>query len=100
MKSAFLYLTVLLLAASAAVRAQVKSDYKISPNDIVVIEVFGEKEMSREFRVTRSGTINYYFLGEITVANRTASDVQKELTDKLNKDYIVDPQVTVEVKDY
>ena len=30
------------------------------------IEVFGEKEMSREFRVTRSGTINYYFLGEIT----------------------------------
>jgi protein involved in polysaccharide export with SLBB domain len=100
MKSAFFYLTILLLAASTPLRAQVKSDYTISPNDIVVVEVFGEKDLSREFRVTRSGTINYYFLGEVKVAGRTTSDVCKELTEKLNKDYVVDPQVTVDVKDY
>lgn len=100
MKTAFLYLTVLLLAGSAVVRAQAKSDYVISANDIVVVEVFGEKDLSREFRVTRSGTINYYFLGEIKVGGRTTSDVCKELTEKLNKDYVVDPQVTVDVKDY
>ncbi len=81
-------------------RAQVKSDYKIAPNDIVIVEVFGEKDLSREFRVSRSGTINYYFLGELTVGGKTASQIREEITEKLNKDYLVDPQVTVDVKDY
>lgn len=98
MKNASLLFLALLLAFSA--RAQVKSDYKIAPNDIVVVEVFGEKDLSKEFRVTRSGTINYYFLGELTVAGKTTSQVREELTAKLNKDYLVDPQVTVDVKDY
>src|SRR6185436_18527838 len=100
MKRASFVLLTLLLASSVWVRAQVKSDYKIAPNDIVVIEVFGEKDLSREFRVTRSGTINYYFLGEVTVAGKTTSQVREELADKLNKDYLVEPQVTVDVKDY
>jgi polysaccharide export outer membrane protein len=98
MKHACTFLLMLLLAGTA--RAQVKSDYKIAPNDIVVVEVFGEKDLSKEFRVSRSGTINYYFLGEMTVAGKTTSQVREELTDKLNKDYLVDPQVTVDVKDY
>ncbi len=88
------------LALTFASQAQVKSDYRIAPNDIVIIEVFGEKDLSREFRVTRSGTINYFFLGEVTVANKTTSQVREELAEKLNKDYLVDPQVTVDVKDY
>ena|SRR5436190_14001421 len=100
MKRVFLTFFGLLLASVTLVRAQVKSDYKIAPNDIVVVEVFGEKDLSREFRVTRSGTINYYFLGEVTVAGKTTSQVREELADKLNKDYLVDPQVTVDVKDY
>jgi protein involved in polysaccharide export with SLBB domain len=100
MRNAWFLWIISLLAAGSAVRAQVKSDYKIAPNDIVVIEVFGEKDLSREFRVTRSGTINYYFLGEVTVAGKTTSQLREELTDKLNKDYLVDPQVTVDVKDY
>ena len=90
----------LLLAGLATARAQVKSDYKITPNDIVIIEVFGEKDLSREIRVTRSGTINYPFIGEMTVAGKTTSEVREELTEKLNKDYLVDPQISIDVKDY
>ena len=88
------------LAQAIDGRAQARSDYKIAANDIVVVEVFGERELSREFRVTRSGTINYYFLGEISVGGKTTSQVREELTEKLNKDYLVDPQVTVDVKEY
>jgi polysaccharide biosynthesis/export protein VpsN len=104
MKSVLYLVLVLLLSAGASGHAQVKSDfnsdYKIAPNDTVIIDVFGEKDFSREFRVTRSGTINYPFVGELTVAGKTTSQVREELTDKLNKDYLVDPQVTVDVKDY
>ena len=47
-----------------------------------------------------TGTINYYFLGEVQVAGRTTSEVREDLTTRLNKDYLVDPQVTVDVKEY
>ena len=99
MKRMFILAWTLFLALSSA-QAQVRSDYKIAPNDTVVVDVFGEKDLSREFRVSRSGTINYYFLGELAVAGKTTSQVREELTERLNKDYLVDPQVTVDVKEY
>lgn len=79
---------------------QAHSDYKIAPHDIIVIDVFGEKDLSREFRVTATGTINYYFLGEVKVAGKTTSEVREKLTEDLNRDYLVEPQVTVDVKEY
>jgi polysaccharide biosynthesis/export protein VpsN len=100
MRTAFVFAISLFWAEGSVTHAQVKSDYKIAPNDIVIVEVFGEKDLSRELRVTRSGTINYPFLGELTVAGKTTSEVREELTDKLNKDYLVEPQVSVDVKDY
>jgi protein involved in polysaccharide export with SLBB domain len=80
--------------------AQVRSDYKIAPNDIIIIDVFGEKDFSREFRVSATGTINYYFLKEVKVAGKTTSEVREMLTEMLDKDYLVDPQVAVDVKEY
>lgn len=80
--------------------AQVRSDYKIAPHDIIVIDVFGEKDLSREFRVSATGTINFYFLGEVAVGGKTTTEVREELTALLNADYLVEPQIAVEVKDY
>jgi len=100
MRKACHWIIGLLAACAVASQAQVRSDYKIAPNDIVVVEVFGEKDFSREFRVSRTGTINYFFLGEVTVAGKTTAEVTKELTEKLNQDYLVEPQVAVDVKDY
>src|SRR5687767_1001595 len=98
-----LFLTLLLLLAGSSTFStfgQVRSDYRIAPNDIIVIDVFGEKDLSKEFRVSGTGTINYYFLGEVTVAGKTTSEVRDALTADLNRDYLVDPQVTVDVKEY
>ena len=101
MKPIFLAVFVLFaVAAPAAVRAQARSDYKIAPNDIIVIDVFGEKDLSREFRVSATGTINYYFLKEVKVSGKTTSEVREMLTEMLDKDYLVDPQVAVDVKEY
>jgi polysaccharide export outer membrane protein len=91
---------LLLFGGSLRSRAQVGSDYKIAPNDVIVIDVFGEKDLSREFRVSKTGTINYYFLKEVQVAGKTTTEVRQMLTEMLDKDYLVDPQVTVDVKEY
>lgn len=102
MKRILLMAMALVVAGWAGGRglAQVRSDYKIAPHDIITIEVFGEKDLSREFRVSATGTINYYFLGEVAVGGKTTTEVREELTAQLNADYLVEPQVAVEVKDY
>lgn len=103
MKKFLLSVLTLLLAGSGApgVFAQAaRSDYKIAPHDIIIVDVFGEKDLSKEFRVTATGTINYYFLGEVEVAGKTTTEVRDLLTEELNRDYLVEPQVTVDVKEY
>ena len=102
MKRFLFFVMTLLLAGSGSFNSfsQARSDYKIAPNDIIVIDVFGEKDLSKEFRVSASGTINYYFLGEVQVAGKTTTEVREALTTELNRDYLVDPQVSVDVKEY
>jgi len=101
MKRLILTAMGLLFAATPAhLRAQARFDYKIVPNDVIIIDVFGEKDFSREFRVAQTGTINYFFLKEVKVAGKTTAEVRGMLTEMLNKDYLVDPQVAVDVKEY
>ena len=102
MKKVLLLIWALLIVGGGSDRAsaQALSDYKIAPNDIIIVDVFGEKDLSREFRVSATGTINYYFLGEVKVAGRTTAEVRELLIQELNRDYLVDPQVTVDVKEY
>ncbi|HTH45933.1 MAG TPA: polysaccharide biosynthesis/export family protein, partial [Candidatus Limnocylindria bacterium] len=73
---------------------------KIAANDLLVIRVLGEQDMLAEKKVSIDGKINYFFVGEITVAGQSPSEVEKQITDLLDKDYIINPQVSVEVKQY
>jgi len=81
-------------------QAQDATERKIAPSDIIVVEVFGEKDMSGEHRVQQSGTIKFPFLGNVDVSGRTPSQVAEILAEKLGADYLVDPQVNVMVKEY
>ncbi len=75
-------------------------DYKIAAQDIIVVDVVGEKDLSREFRVSSSGTITFPYLGNVEVKNKTPAEVETLLRERLDKDYYVDPQVIVNVKEY
>lgn len=78
----------------------VEGDHKIAPLDILTIDVVGEKDLSKELRVSSSGTITFPFLGSIEVKGRSPTEVETLLKEKLGKDYLVDPQVIVTVKEY
>ncbi|MGV3774029.1 MAG: polysaccharide biosynthesis/export family protein [Verrucomicrobiales bacterium] len=88
------------LLGSPDVGAQDVGDYKIASQDVIVIDVLGEKDLSKDFRVSSSGTIRYPWLGTIEVKGRTTSQVEEYLTEALDKDYLVKPQVTVAIKEY
>ena len=77
-----------------------EGDHKIAPLDIIMIDVVGEKDLSKELRVSSSGTITFPFLGSIEVKGKTPAEVESLLKEKLGKDYLVDPQVIITVKEY
>src|SRR5206468_2623796 len=73
----------------------VEGDHKIAPLDILNIDVVGEKELTKELRVSSSGTITFPFLGSIEVKGKSPAQVETLLKENLGKDYLVDPQVIV-----
>lgn len=100
----WLIIASLLLAAAFAggprLLAAEANDRKIAPSDIIIVEVFGEKDLSGEHRVQISGTIKFPLLGTVDVAGKTPVQVAAMLTEKLEADYLVDPQVNVMVREY
>lgn len=76
------------------------TDHRLAPLEIIMVDVFGEKDLSREVRVQASGKISFPLLGDVDVAGKTTTEVERLLKDLLGKDYLVDPQVMVAVKDY
>lgn len=93
---------VLLLATSwtSAAESEDEADRKIAPADTLIIDVLNEKGLSVERRVEQGGTINYPLLKIVIVAGKTTRDVAVEITERLGKEFLVDPQVSVNVKEY
>src|SRR5262245_28474405 len=72
-------------------------DYKVGPGDVLKITVFGHEDLSKPVNVGSDGRINYSLLGAVDVAGKTPLQIQDQLAQALGKDYIVNPQVSVEV---
>lgn len=79
---------------------KVSPEYRLGPGDKLKITVFGNQDVSGEAVVDPQGKIAIPLLGQVQAGGLTVADLQKSVTDALNKDYIVDPKVTVEVENY
>ncbi len=75
-------------------------DYTIGAGDVLEIEVFGNDDLSRTATVQTNGTITLPLLGDVVVAGLTVREAAARLTELLGRDYLVNPQVEVRVKDY
>lgn len=73
---------------------------KIQPNDVVLIRVLNELEMTAKKKVSAEGKIDYFFIGEVDLNDKTVAEAQRIIRDALDKDYLVNPEVYVEVETY
>src|SRR5262249_10841088 len=73
-------------------------DYRINPEDVIEVYILRMPELSRDYRVNANGTIEMPFLGKIKAENKTAQEVAAMIVDSLRGGYLVDPQVSVIVK--
>ncbi|WP_318469610.1 polysaccharide biosynthesis/export family protein [Photobacterium leiognathi] len=75
--------------------------YQLSPGDKIQIKVYGEDNLTfNELLIPESGQINYPYLGSVTVAGKTLTQVKDEITHGLKGDYLLDPKVMVNLLNF
>ncbi len=77
-----------------------KEDYRIGPEDVLDIHVWGHDDLSKQVPVSQSGDFSFPLIGQVRASGRTVAEVQKEMIGRLADGYLVNPQVTVTVKEY
>lgn len=71
----------------------------LGPLDVIDVRVFDEPELSGEYRIDADGTLTFPFLGAVTVSGLTPNETAGTLTDGLAQGYLVQPVVSVFVKE-
>ncbi len=75
-------------------------DYQVGPEDLLTIDIFGQEKLSRELRVNGQGEIAMPMVGVVKVAGMTPQQIEKRLMELYDTNYLVNPQVTVAVKEF
>ncbi len=88
------------IGRSAIGKGGVPEDYRIGIGDKIEIAVFGHEDLTKVVEVRADGTINFPLIGNLRVAGKSAADVDDLMTRRLSEDVLVDPQVSVDVREY
>lgn len=76
-----------------------RQSYIIVPGDVLNLQVFQEPELSSpELQVDNVGNIQLPLIGEVPAAGLSATQLAKEVEDRLGRRYVVNPQVVVTIK--
>jgi polysaccharide export outer membrane protein len=78
----------------------VPAEYQVGPGDGLEVTVIGNDDLSRIPTVQTNGAIVLPLLGEVQVAGLTVGEIQRKVTNLLAKDYLVNPQVVVKVREF
>ena len=71
----------------------------LGSGDTISVTVFGEEELTGEYRVASNGSIFFPMVGSFEVAGFTNLEVAAKLSTTLKR-FLVEPQVAVEIKEY
>jgi len=73
-----------------------EEDQSVGPDDIFVVRVFGETELTAEYRVAGDGSISFPYLGRVRVQGLTPTQIEDRLAAALREHGVLrDPQVSV-----
>ena len=93
-------LCLVLLFGPATLAESQAPAYLVGSGDVVRITVWGHDSLSRTDAVSPQGTLAFPLIGEIPVAGLTTAQVETRIRELLDRDYIVDPRVSVAVQEY
>jgi polysaccharide export outer membrane protein len=72
----------------------------VGAGDVLDIAVLGQSDLTRTATIQPTGAISLPLLNDVPVAGLTVAEVQRKLHSLLARDFLVNPQVEVKVKEY
>jgi polysaccharide export outer membrane protein len=76
----------------------VPSSFLIGPEDVLIVNVWRNQDLSREVTVRPDGLISMPLVGDVHAAGLTGEELAKKITDRL-KEFVSNPTVSVQVKE-
>ena len=74
--------------------------YRLGPNDLIRVQVFGEDELTTETRVSGDGKIAMPLLGVLEIQGLTVKETEELITARFASGYLKHPQVSVYIIKY
>ncbi|MCI5059969.1 MAG: polysaccharide export protein [Alphaproteobacteria bacterium] len=71
--------------------------YRLGPDDKIDINVFGEKDLSGDFKLGGDGSISMPLIGVVLLNNLTLREAENLIEAKFKGGYLKDPSVSIEV---
>ncbi|QJE94272.1 polysaccharide biosynthesis/export family protein [Luteolibacter luteus] len=76
------------------------SDATLKVNDTIRVEVFNETDLNAVTKILKSGEVVLQFIGPVKIAGLTVAEANEKIRGLYDKDYLVDPKLTLTVEAY
>ena len=77
-----------------------QTDYVVGSQDVLMITVFGEAELTGKYTVEQDGTFTFPQIGRVKAGGATLRGLEQELKTKLADGFLKNPQVAVAIENY
>ncbi|MEM7427228.1 MAG: polysaccharide biosynthesis/export family protein [Pseudomonadota bacterium] len=74
--------------------------YQVGSGDRLNVRVFGQTDLTSQYRVNSDGNISMPLIQSTRVAGLTSQQIEEVLTTRLKAGYLRDPKVSVEVAEF
>lgn len=74
------------------------TEFLLGPEDLLVVTVWRNQDLSRDVVVRPDGMISMPLIGDVPASGMTANDLAKKISDRL-KEFMATPTVSVQVKE-
>ncbi|ACS80482.1 polysaccharide biosynthesis/export family protein [Maridesulfovibrio salexigens] len=78
----------------ASAQLTVNDEYRLGPEDIIEISVWGDKELSREVVVRPDGGVSFPLAGDLKAGGLTVKELRDKLKERISE-FVPDAPVTV-----
>ena len=78
-----------------AIGMVVGSNYVLEVSDVIEVDVYQERDLNKSVRIEGDGTVSLALVGRVKLAGMTVGEGKSLITDLYNRDYLVDPQISL-----
>ncbi|HXI01566.1 MAG TPA: polysaccharide biosynthesis/export family protein, partial [Candidatus Saccharimonadales bacterium] len=90
----------LLLIPPEKGRAALPGAYRVGPDDVLAISVFGHDDLTKTAKVGPDGLISFPLIGNVHAGGRSVDAIAGDIQERLGENFLVDPHVSVSVWEY